>query len=613
MRGLYLFEYSHFANFDLAIGADVGEYNTRAEEILKGIIFPQTPEIHAPLYSFFLALLKKLSFSIPAIRIFQTLLNYFAWLGLFFLLWKKNLPEKLCFIFLGSSMILAPLIFHPAELISEALLLPLFAVIFTFLHLQESENKAKQNIFSTFSGIFTGFALLTHGMLTGFLFLFPLALLIQKKWRSTLFFLLGSCLVILPFIAAKSAHYGKLSGLQSNTGFNIYLGNNPHSTGLCCIRPGNLWRKTHFQARQNAEKQGISTDRYFLDKSLAFWQQKPLKAAGLWLKKIPLIFSGRDYISGADGGFLFCRSSVTNNLRCLTWPLFLLAFYGIFRLFKEKKFLWLPPLILTLSLFLMQLATVTSGRYRLLMFPGLIYLAAVGANHINWKKWGIPFIFLIFFSFASNYGFMSRDKVEGTALLGQAHFIKGDHEHAKELLLYARYRFRDASRIDNMLGNIAEKEGDFALARQYYQGVAKKEPFMPEGWMNLANMTTEPRKAEEFFKKALEVSGTTPSADLIYNYAKFLYASKNLLEADKFLTAHAPSDSNHLMTLNLRGVIAADKKDFKAASELFFKAAQLQPDEPGFWKNTAITARLAGNKALEQYAAEKFMLLTRKK
>ena len=94
LRGLYLFEYSHFANFDLAIGADVGEYNTRAEEILKGIIFPQTPEIHAPLYSFFLALLKKLSFSIPAIRIFQTLLNYCAWLGLFFLLWKKNLPEK---------------------------------------------------------------------------------------------------------------------------------------------------------------------------------------------------------------------------------------------------------------------------------------------------------------------------------------------------------------------------------------------------------------------------------------------------------------------------------------------------------------------------------------
>ena len=47
--------------------------------------------------------------------------------------------------------------------------------------------------------------------------------------------------------------------------------------------------------------------------------------------------------------------------------------------------------------------------------------------------------------------------------------------------------------------------------------------------------------------------------------------------------------------------------------QLFFKAAQLQPDEPGFWKNTAITARLAGNKALEKYAAEKFMLLTRKK
>ena len=59
MRGLYLFQYSHFANFDLAIGADIGEYAARASEIMKGKFFPDSPEIHAPLYSFFLAGIQK--------------------------------------------------------------------------------------------------------------------------------------------------------------------------------------------------------------------------------------------------------------------------------------------------------------------------------------------------------------------------------------------------------------------------------------------------------------------------------------------------------------------------------------------------------------------------
>ena len=129
MRGLYLFEYSHLVNFDLAIGADIGEYFSRSQEILKGKWFPATPEIHAPLYSFFLALMQKIGLQTPGIRIFQTLLNYLAFLALFFLLLKNGVREKICFIFLGISMCLAPVIFHSAELISEAILLPLLSEI----------------------------------------------------------------------------------------------------------------------------------------------------------------------------------------------------------------------------------------------------------------------------------------------------------------------------------------------------------------------------------------------------------------------------------------------------------------------------------------------------
>ena len=66
------------------------------------------------------------------------------------------------------------------------------------------------------------------------------------------------------------------------------------------------------------------------------------------------------------------------------------------------------------------------------------------------------------------------------------------------------------------------------------------------------------------------------------------------------------------MALNLSGLIAAEKKDFHRASAFFFKAAQLKPQEAGFWQNTAITARWAGNKALEQLVIRKYQEITHK-
>ena len=613
LRGLYLFEYSHFVNFDLAIGADVGEYWARSQEILKGTIFPASPEIHAPYYSFFLAGMQKIGLTVPGIRIFQTLLNYFSWLGLFFLLLKSNIPKRICFVFLGISMFLAPLVFHPAELVSESILLPLLSLTFFFFHFAENLPSRRKVLFAVPSGIFAGAAFLTHGMLSGFLVLETFYLLWRKKYLTALAFTAGVVLVVTPFLTAKNLHYGQLTGVQGNTAFNIFLGNNPRANGLCYVRPGNIWRAEHFRAEVRSRERKISTNHYWMEKTLSFWQKTPFKAIGLYLKKIPLIFSSKEYIAGADGGFLFCRTDSMNILRFFTFPVFLLSFAGIWYLWKKKEYLWAPALILSVSLFLMQLLTVTSGRYRFLMFPGVIYLAAIGAVYLNWNRWkvaaGVVFLLCVW----QTYNFIGFDKAEGTALLGQAHFIKGNYEHAKELLLFANKRFRDSSRIGNMLGNIAEKEGNFPLARQYYTDVTRKEPFMPEGWMNLANVTSAPEQADRFFRRALEAAAPSPGADLTFNYARFLYASKRYDEALKFLEKTFAIEPNHIPALNLSGIIAAGQKDFSRAAALFYKAATAAPEEAGYWKNTVITARLAGNRALEEKAIKKYQQLQYRK
>ena len=612
LRGLYLFEYSHFANFDLAVGADIGEYFSRSQEILKGKIFPDSPEIHAPLYSFFLAGVQKIGLGVIAARIIQTLLNFFSWIVLFFLLRKAAVPEKISFIFLGGAMCLAPLIFHPAELISESLLLPLLTAVFIFFYLEEAKNHGVYKFSAFPAGIFAALALLTHGMISGFLVLQTLFLLFKKKWLSALLFSGGILLVAVPFIAAKSCHYGRFTGLQANTGFNIFLGNNPKANGKCYIRPGNTWRKMHFRADRIARERQISTDRYWLKQAADFWLKKPWKALSLYGKKLKLIFSGNDYIAGADGGFLFCRTGTIHLLRFLTFPVFCLIPFGVWQLYRKKIFFWSAPIILGLSLVLMQLFTVTSGRYRLLMFPGAVYLAAAGAVFFPWKKWWIAAAAVFWLSVWETYGFVSKDKPEAAALIGQAHFIKGNFDHAEELLHYAGKRLADSSRIENMLGNIAERRKDFVRAREFYEKVVRKEPFMPEGWMNLANVTPEPEKAEFYFRQAFKASAPSPGADLLFNYARFLYAAKRRGDAEKYLAMTLKNDPAHVMALNLSGIIAAEKGRFAEASKLFLQAAQLKPEEAGFWKNTAVTARLSKNLPLERMASQKYRDLIRK-
>ena len=57
LRAEYLREYAQLLNFDVPAGPDVMEYDLRAREILSGRLFPKVPDIHAPLYPLFLALL----------------------------------------------------------------------------------------------------------------------------------------------------------------------------------------------------------------------------------------------------------------------------------------------------------------------------------------------------------------------------------------------------------------------------------------------------------------------------------------------------------------------------------------------------------------------------
>ena len=107
MRFWYLYDFAGSPLFDLAIGADVREYYQRSQQLLLGVHFPVSPDIHAPLYSYFLALMLKLGGgSIPFVRVAQVILNYAAWLAFYWLLKTERTPLKVRLWFLGIVMLL---------------------------------------------------------------------------------------------------------------------------------------------------------------------------------------------------------------------------------------------------------------------------------------------------------------------------------------------------------------------------------------------------------------------------------------------------------------------------------------------------------------------------
>ena len=160
MRFWYLWDFAGSPLFDLALGPDVGEYARRAREITTGVYFPLSPDIHAPCYPYFLALMFKLGCGVPAVRVIQLGLNFVAWLAVYRLLTVKRTPLRIRLAFLGIAMLLPVPVFYQTELVSESLLVPLAAAFLWLRHLAGGPARRDGAIFG--AGLVLGAMNLTH-------------------------------------------------------------------------------------------------------------------------------------------------------------------------------------------------------------------------------------------------------------------------------------------------------------------------------------------------------------------------------------------------------------------------------------------------------------------
>ena len=558
LRFEYLREYSNCIHFPFAIGPDVQEYDERARELLNGVIFPAESDIHAPLYSFFLALLYKITnFSIGSVRVVQLLLNWAAYISLAELIRRLSKSFKLASFFLFFSLFTPVLFFHQAELISESLLIPLIAAFFWLLYFAKQNSN---NYF--FAGIILGFTVLTHGLMTFFLAAEVGYFAIKKQWKTFLLLSAGALIIISTTITAKSIYYKKFTPIQENSFFNLWIGNNPDADGGCYLRPEE-WGKKLNKFRTESIKRNIPENLLITENIASFYRNSPEKLLILPLKKALLLLSPSEPIAGADPEYLIRMTKIQRFGAGMMGAVILLAAIGIFFAIHKKESSYIHFYLLTGALCAGMLLTVVSGRYRQGMMPGIILLAAFGALNLGKKVWLIIFPVIISGALIipALAGNIQRNE-EAASIIGEAHYRKKEFDQAEKFLKIAYRNNIQPERFANMLGSIAEESGNYSLAEKYYNQAIIRTPEHHDGFLNMGHL-------------------------YFYQFPRKRNIALNLLKEALARKTALPS------AYDMLGQDLAQKKDFAGALKMFELALYYAPDNTLYKKKVELCRTLA--------------------
>ena len=619
LRLIYLRQFSSSPLFNIPIGADVEEYDNWAREILAWGLNSQRLHIHAPFYPALLAALYNIfAFNMLWVRLFQTLLALGGFVALTWGIRRFVEPERRlpAWIFLVLAAFYPPLLFYSAELISESLLLPLLCLTLTLLYWGENQLTAekfrKGALLLAAAGFCAGLMAITHpGSLIFVLaeaILLPLLArrrkvnkpLIIKSCLTPTLFALTALLVIAPVCIKNSIIARRFVLIQQNSGFNFYLGNNPDATGTCYVRPGKDWEGIHKRAEAAAAKQGVSKDKFLLNQAFDFIVSEPVKEFKLLVKKAFYVWNFRELTAGADSAPLRYFTGVGQSGKYLFILLGSLSICGAALVLHRRKTLvrYRHFLILAAAYWAMQVITLTSGRYRLPMYPAFFAFTAFSLDYLWRHRRNSPrqlyacLLLIVFGLLVVTLPCppvnLQKEQAEADSLYGEACFKQGKYQQAAKYLEACLRVDPTNARAGNLLGIITEKDSS-ERAAEYYRRAIKTAPDEPEGYLNLAIQYSDKgryQEAEKYFNKALRRGPDKP--DVLYNYACYLQITGKPAAAVKYLQECLRQAPWYDKALNTLGVIYIRNKQAKAALKYLLRAHKLVPAKPGVMLNLAI-------------------------
>lgn len=300
------------------------------------------------------------------------------------------------------------LLVYPLGLGTENLFFVL--LLASFLFLLKSTNQSSTFHF-LLAGIFLGLTVLTRSVILPFAGLAMLYLIYLHRKKAILAILCFT-LAIAPWIIRNSILHGKLTGIETSMGYNLYLGYHPEGNGSFVFGPS----LDLLTIMDDSERDEIGTQ-----KAIELIKHQPERF-------IPLAFNRLGFFFGLEKRVLIYFYS--NNLLgyipkpilltiafILLSPFVALSILGVFGFLSLKR----NPQTLLVSglLFLYTLPHVfilSEDRFHLALIPYFAILAAYGfalisAKQLNFKTWQAAISVILIFLLLLNWGLeLNRDR-----------------------------------------------------------------------------------------------------------------------------------------------------------------------------------------------------------
>jgi Tfp pilus assembly protein PilF len=623
LRLIYLWQYAQSPLFEHITGPDSSEYVQCARRIISGMFIWDKVGIHAPLYPYMLAGLYMVSGSdIFWIRLIQLLLSMLAFYPLFPLVKRlagsNGVMRYMPYFFLTIAVCYPPLMFYMGETISEALLIPLVTISVFMLYRADTATGIKKCIlWYGAAGLTLGAAVITHPLSLFFVMLEGLYLA-WRLWRgrkrflrrglvSLVVFGVAAGIFIIPVSMYNTYLHGSLVLVQTNSGYNMYLGNNPDATGGCYIWPGPKWNKVHGDASAAAVKLGISKDKYFFKQTLKFITESPLQWLRLLWSKALYVWNFRELTAGPDLPALKYYTAIQSSTSWIFGMVGTLALCGMFcgaarvkTLLRYRHFY-----LLVLATWVGLTLTVVSGRYRLIFAAGIFIFTAYALCLLvdrlrHGKFFSLPMLLLplsagiVFIPVPQvNY---QEEQAHAYTILGEAALSAGDKQTARRYLELALEFLSDWSRSYNIIGKLLNDD-DPKEAAVYFRKAIEVDPTCPYAYMNLAGQFSDANnipEARRYYELALKYGANDPQ--VLYNYGYFLFRRNDFVQAAQYLERCLRERPDQREAINTLAVIRLLTNNYAESVHLFGRAIRLDPENDRLKVNYAAALLAAGRK-----------------
>jgi tetratricopeptide (TPR) repeat protein len=366
---------------------DAEAYWSWAGRIADGIPGPDEPFFSAPLYPYFVGLIRAGGGGLPAVYVIQVLLDLgalvlLAWIGMRRFGPTVGLTAAVLFALTLESASFS------ARILGSTLQLPI--VCLTLLALLGLQDRPKSWGFAVLAGALIGFYALSYPPA---MLLVPLVA-IWLGWRAgrnvaSLGRAGVACLAAILVISPATVHNyracGELILISAQAGLTFAHGNSPGADGTYTPQPGiSPERATQNRDANRAYQQATGnppswngTNRHFLGRGFAYWREQPLAALRVTWLKLWYFLTGRNYgdiyIPVAERAEGFARTLWLMPIHT-AWlmPLALVGIAAWFRRAREH----VPELLLFCLPLLTVLLFFYSPRYR---YPALPLIVLAGA------------------------------------------------------------------------------------------------------------------------------------------------------------------------------------------------------------------------------------------